>query len=104
MKWKKLGRIFNPIEHKLFNNCIEFAQSPQTLIFDDFVRIYFSTRENDSKNGKFLSHVSFIDIRKDFKTIIKISDKTVIPLGELGTFDEHGIFPINILRDNDSIF
>jgi hypothetical protein len=103
MKWKKLGRIFNPIEHKLINNCIEFAQSPQTLVFDDFVRIYFSTRETDPKNGKFLSHVAYVEMSKDFKNVLNISSKTIIPLGELGTFDEHGIFPINILRDNDKI-
>lgn len=103
MKWKKLGRIFNPVEHKLPNNCVEFAQSPQTLVFDDFVRIYFSTRETDPKNGKFLSHIAFVDMEKDFKTIRAISQKPVIPLGELGTFDEHGIFPINLLRDGHRV-
>lgn len=103
MKWKKLGRIFNPVEHKLANNCVEFTQSPQTLVFDDFIRIYFSTRETDPSNGKFLSHVAYVDMSKDFKNILNLSSKTVVPLGELGTFDEHGIFPINILRDNDKV-
>lgn len=103
MKWKKLGRIFNPIENKLSNNCVEFAQSPQTLVFEDFVRIYFSTREIDPSNGKFFSHVAYVEMSKDFKTILNLSSKTVVPLGELGTFDEHGIFPINILRDNDKV-
>lgn len=103
MKWTKLGRIFNPIEHKLANNCIEYAQSPQVLVFDNFVRIYFSTREIDPLNGKFLSHVAFVEMSKDFKTVLNISDQTVIPLGELGSFDEHGIFPINILRDNNKV-
>jgi hypothetical protein len=87
----------------LANNCLEFAQSPQTLIFDDFVRIYFSTREKD-KVGKYLSHISFIDIKKDFKTIINVSKRTVIPLGDLGCFDEHGIFPMNVLRVKDKIY
>lgn len=103
MKWKKLGKIFDPTQHKLANNCIEFAQSPQTLVFDDFVRIYFSARETDPKNGKFLSHISFVDMDKEFKNILKISTEQVISLGKLGTFDEHGIFPINILRDRDKI-
>ena len=44
MRWIKLGKIFDPSEHKLPNGCVEFAQSPQALVFDDFVRIYFSTR------------------------------------------------------------
>ena len=31
-----------------------------------------------------------------------MSDKTVIPLGGLGCFDEHGIFPMNVLRHGDA--
>lgn len=103
MKWKKLGKIFDPSEHKLPNNCVLFAQSPQTLVFDDFVRVYFSTREVDANNGKFLSHISFVDFDKSFTKIINIANKTVIKLGELGTFDEHGIFPINPLKVGDKI-
>jgi len=103
MKWEKLGRIFNPVEYKLPNNCIEFAQSPQTIVFDDFVRIYFSTREKD-KTGKYLSHIAFIEMDKSLKKIINISSDTVIETGSLGSFDEHGIFPINPLkRENDVI-
>jgi hypothetical protein len=102
MKWKKLGRVFNPIDYKLTNNCVEYAQSPQALIFDDFVRIYFSTRERD-KTGKYLSHVSFIDMTKDFREITNVSTGTVIELGGLGCFDEHGIFPFNVLRDKDKV-
>ena len=51
MKWKKLGKIFNPTEHKLSNNCIDYAQAPQVLEFDDFVRIYFSTRVKDESGN-----------------------------------------------------
>lgn len=102
MKWKKLGKIFDPTKYKLPNNCNEFAQSPQTLVFDDFVRIYFSTRERD-KTGKYLSHISFVDFNKNFKKILHISNHTVIELGGLGCFDEHGIFPLNIVKDEKKI-
>jgi len=102
MKWKKLGKIFDPTDYKLADNCVEYAQSPQALIFDDFVRIYFSTRERD-RTGKYLSHVSFIDMTKDFQRIINISAHTIIRLGGLGCFDEHGIFPFNVLRDKDRV-
>lgn len=103
MKWRKKGLIFDPTKHKLSNNCSEFAQSPQTLVFDDFVRIYFSTRQKDTITGKYLSHISFVDFDKKFETILNISNKTVIELGGLGCFDEHGIFPINILRHEKKI-
>jgi len=103
MKWKKLGKIFDPTEHKLPNNCFAFAQSPQTLVFDDFVRVYFSTREKDSI-GKYRSHISFVDFSKSFEKILQVSENTVIPLGNVGCFDEHGIFPLNVLKVRDQLF
>lgn len=102
MKWKKLGRIFNPIDYTLPNNCFEFAQSPQTLIFDSFVRVYFSTRERD-KSGKYISHISFVDFDKKFNKVKNVSANTVIENGGLGCYDEHGIFPLNIVRAGDRI-
>lgn len=102
LKWKKVGKIFDPAEHTLPNGCFGFAQSPQALVFDDFVRIYFSTRKKDL-NGKFLSFISFVDMDKTFSRVISISSDTVIELGKLGSFDEHGIFPINPLRYNDKV-
>lgn len=104
MKWEKLGKIFDPIDHELPNNCVEFAQSPQALVFDDFVRIYFSTREQDPKNGKYLSHIAFVDMKKHSWEIIGVSTRPVIPLGKLGCFDEHGIFPMSVLRHDGRIF
>ncbi len=103
MKWSKLGKIFDPTEHSLPNNCVEFAQSPQTLVMTDRVRVYFSTREKDSV-GKYLSHVAFVDFDKNMRSIIGISKHTVIPLGKLGCFDEHGIFPVNVVRNRDRVF
>jgi hypothetical protein len=104
MKLKKLGKIFDPTQHRLPNACVQFAQSPQALVFDDFVRIYFSTRAVDTTNGKYLSHIAFVDMRKDLREIIRVSQETVIPLGGLGCFDEHGIFPMNVMRHGDRIY
>jgi hypothetical protein len=102
MKWIKKGKIFDPTEHQLINGCLEFAQSPQTLVFDDFVRVYFSTRQKELNTGKYLSHIAYVDFDQHFN-ILQISQKEVISLGGLGCFDEHGIFPINVLRVEDKI-
>lgn len=104
MKWKKLGKIFDPTRYTLPNKCLEFAQSPQALVFDDFVRIYFSTRAIDESNGKYLSHIAFVDMQSNLRDVIRVSDKTVIPLGKLGCFDEHGIFPMSVIRHGDSVY
>ena len=103
MKWKKLGKIFDPTQYPLPNGCVQFAQSPQALVFDDFVRIYFSTRAVDT-NGKFLSHIAFVDMSKSLRDVIRVSDKTVVSLGGLGCFDEHGIFPMSVMRHGDVIY
>ena len=104
MKWRKLGRIFDPTRHALPNGCKQFSQAPQSLVFDDFVRIYFSTRAVDPGDGKYLSHVAYIDMRKNLRDLIRVGDKTVIPLGGLGCFDEHGIFPMSVLRHGDAVY
>lgn len=104
MKWNKLGKIFDPTQYKLPNDCVQFAQSPQALVFDDFVRIYFSTRSVDKSNGKYLSHIAFVDMQKNLRDIIRVSDQTVISLGKLGCFDEHGIFPMSVTRHGDAIY
>ncbi|HRF73175.1 MAG TPA: hypothetical protein PL117_10415 [Accumulibacter sp.] len=104
MRWNKLGKIFDPTHYKLPNDCVQFAQAPQALVFDDFVRVYFSTRAVDPGNGKYLSHIAFVDLRKNLREVIRVSDKTVIPLGGLGCFDEHGIFPMSVMRHGDAVY
>lgn len=103
MKWINRRHLFDPLNYTLPNGCSEFAQSPQTLVFDHFVRVYFSTRKRDEQTGKFLSLIAFADFDKEFKSVINVSAKTPINLGELGSFDEHGIFPINLLKYDDKI-
>lgn len=103
MRWAKLGQIFQPTRHRLPNGCKEFAQSPQALVLDDRVRIYFSTRVSDT-DGMFLSHVAFVDFDLKLQRIVGVAEDPVIGLGALGCFDEHGIFPMNAVRHGDRIF
>ncbi len=102
MKWKKLGKIFDPSEHQLPFGSAGFSQSPQTLVLEDRVRVYFSTRERD-KTGKFISHVIFVDFDHRMQRILGVAKEAVISPGKLGCFDEHGIFPFNVLRTNDKV-
>lgn len=103
MKWKKSGKIFNPLNSELAKIYVGFTQSPQAIVFDDFVRIYFSIR-TETENKKFLSHIQFVDMDKNFKNVINISKHQVIKLGERGCFDEHGIFPFNVLKHQNKIY
>ena len=97
LRWRRLGKVFDPREYALASGCVEFAQSPQALVFDHFVRVYFSSRQRDA-TGKYLSHVCYADFSKDFATVLRVNREPVIPLGKLGCFDQHGIFPMHVVR------
>jgi len=103
MKWEKIGKIFDPTEHTLSEGCTDFAKSPQALVFDDFVRIYFCSQKKTS-NGKYLSCPQYVDFNKTFDRILRLSTGPVVELGRLGEFDEHGIFPLNVLRHDSKIW
>tara|TARA_R100000908_G_C3756058_1_gene150697 strand:+ start:3341 stop:4303 length:963 start_codon:yes stop_codon:yes gene_type:complete len=107
MKWKKLGHIFDPTK---WEDGVErpwmktHSQSTSSLIFDDFVRIYFACRPDNDKEGYAQSYTTFLDLdRKDLTKILKVSTKPVMPLGELGTFDQHSVYPISVIRHYDEI-
>ena len=102
MKWKKLGMIFDLSKIELSDGYSVFAKSPQALVFDDYIRIYFCAQKK-SENGKYFSRPHYVDFDKELKTILRVSANPVITLGSLGSFDEHGIFPLNVLRLEDRI-
>lgn len=103
-KWKKLGRVFNPLEISDRFFIKEFAQAPATLIFDDFVRVYFSCRPYPDKTGQYVSYSAFVDLnRKDLFNVIRVSKTPILELGKLGTFDEFGTYPVSVIRHNDEI-
>lgn len=104
MQWRKLGRIFDPKDHALPAGCVEYAQSPQALVCGEVVRIYFSTRSVDPENGKYRSHVAFAELDRGTWEVVRVAEREVLPLGGLGAFDEHGIFPMNVLRHGDAVY
>jgi len=103
-QWLKHGKIFDPTDYVSSNEHIGvFAQSPQAMVFNDFVRIYFSTRTRDPLNGKYHSHVAYVDMDKTLRETLAVSQHSIISAGELGCFDEHGIFPFNVVRHQNRI-
>lgn len=103
MKWKKLGQIFEFQKSPFSNSFQSHAQSPQAVVFDDFIRVYFSTRKCSS-DGRFLSYVQYIDYDKTFSKIVGQANEEVISLGGLGCYDEHGIFPVSPVRVDNRIY
>ncbi len=103
-KWKKLGRIFNPQEIENIPWMNEFAQAPSVLIFEKFIRVYFSCRPLADVKGQYVSYSAFVDLNKsNLFEIINIAKKPILKLGELGTFDEFGTYPTSVIRNGTKV-
>jgi len=103
-KWKKLGKIFDPTTVKNRSWMKEFAQAPTTLIFKDFIRVYFSCRPYPEPSGMVVSYTGFVDLdRHNLFKIIRISKDPVLPLGDIGAFDEFGIMPFSVIKKQKKI-
>ncbi len=96
MRILKRGKVFDPREYSLPAGLSLYAKSPQAVVFDDFVRVYFSSQRVDSQD-KWLSVPIFADFNKNFSKVLRVADEPAINLGSLGHFDEHGIFPFNVV-------
>jgi len=101
--WNKIGRIFNPSDYVEIQWLDQFAQAPATLVFDDFVRVYFSCRPKPI-DGQFVSDTAWVDFdRKDLTKVLNIAKKPILPRGDKGTFDEFGVYPTSIVRNEDKV-
>lgn len=102
--WQKQGRVFNPSEIKDRAWLKEFAQAPSVLVFDEFVRVYFSCRPPADEKGQYVSYSAFVDLnRKDLFEIIRVSETPILKLGELGTFDEFGTYPVSVIKHQNEV-
>jgi hypothetical protein len=103
-KWKKMGKVLDPSLIKGLPWLKEFAQAPATLIFEKFVRVYFSSRPPRDSNNQYVSYTGFVDLdRENLKKIVNIGEMPVLPLGEIGSFDEFGVYPFSVIREGSSV-
>lgn len=101
--WKKIGKIFDPTEIETPEWMHEFAQAPAILKFDNYIRVYFSCRPKPDAKGQYKSYSAYVDLdNNDLSKIINISEKPILELGKLGTFDEFGTYPVSVIqKDSD---
>jgi hypothetical protein len=102
--WKKIGKVFTPQEVTGRPWLKEFAQAPATLVFDDFLRVYFSCRPLADAHGKYVSYSAWVDLdRQDLFKVRDIATQPILNLGGLGEFDEFGTYPVSVMRDGNKV-
>lgn len=98
MTWTKLGLIFQP------DSSVSWMRSHAQLptpwqIEGTLFKIFFASRDINQK-----SHVGYILIDlEDPQKILEIGNQPVLAPGPIGHFDQDGIFPSCIIKNEDQI-
>lgn len=104
-RWRKLGLVFSPAS--VANRPAwmhEYAQAPNVVIYDDFIRVFFCCRPPPDEKKQFISRCAFVDLdRKNLFKIVRVSTQPVLELGGLGDFDEFGTYPVSVIRDEENL-
>lgn len=97
--WKKL--FFFNIKHVLPANFISHAQLPTALVLKDCVRVFFATRNYNQHSSVF-----FVDLSIESENVASFHfyPEPILSPGEIGCFDEHGVFPASIIQNNNKYF
>src|SRR3954464_4447734 len=95
-RWIKKGHIFAP--DGTYDWMASHAQLPVVDSVDENVlRVYFGTRDRVGR-----SVVTSLDVdANDLGRIVRLPDRPVLGLGELGCFDDSGVMPSCIVRQGD---
>ncbi|CAN5532733.1 hypothetical protein BH20VER3_BH20VER3_05760 [soil metagenome] len=93
MRWVKKGVIFRPENHSEWmahHACVPIADK----VNDEVLRIYFGPRDTQGRTT-----TTFIEVEADNPAhVLRVHDRPVLGLGELGTFDDSGAMPSCIVN------
>lgn len=90
--WNKI--FFYRLPSGFSATAISHAQLPTVLCFPDFVRVFFAVRDDRQ-----YSSIYSLDLALEAEKVKVLSESPVLCLepGDLGRFDEHGVFPASIV-------
>lgn len=99
-----MGLVFDPTTVADRPWLSEFAQAPATLLFENFVRVYFSCRPPADGSGQYVSYSAYVDLdRSDLSTVLRVAEQPILSLGGLGEFDEFGTYPVSVIRWGEEV-
>ena len=102
MWWKKHGHIFTPDPDSWMH---AYAQVPTPVVLPDRLRILIGCRPRLPEGELPVSQIGFVDVdRADPMRVLSISEGPVLPLGDLGTFDEFGLHPLSAVQRDEDIW
>lgn len=95
-RWKRMGCIYGGKSIPGFS----YASVPVSFFLsDDVIRIYFSSRDADNRSLPF-----YLDYNLADKTVVNVSQHSLLNLGDAGCFDDSGVMPTCMIRQHDDIW
>jgi len=97
--WKKIGEVFSLRTHgKPWMK--SHAMLPSPLLKENFIRVYFTTREQSG-----MSRMSFADLdRKDPTRVVHVPDQPILEIGRPGTFDDSGTLTNFVMAHGGKVY
>ncbi len=100
MKWKKLGRIFEPPKDKNWNQLYAMMPTPVYLEDRGIIRVFFGTTDTNR-----FGRSSYIDLNSSDPTkVVYISPEPILDLGRVGTFDDSGVIASSVVHLNSQFY
>jgi len=103
-RWEKLGQLIHP---GMFTDrwwMQDYIQSPATIVLEDKVRMYFCSRNKPDELGRYCSYIGYIDLdNTNPLNILGICNEPLLSLGDTGTFDEFGHYPVTAIKNGKEI-
>lgn len=97
MSWTKLGRVFAVDERTPW--AVSHAHLPTPVLLADRIRVFFA-----GLDAQKLGRVGWVDLdRHSPTTILDVSPRPVVDLGDLGAFDDSGVTPSCALFVGDEL-
>ncbi len=96
MKWVKKGLIYQTAGQYEWNK--SHAQLPIVDVVDESrLRIYFASRDAENR-----SRIGYVEVEAAHpENLLYEHDQPLLPLGNLGAFDESGMMPVCIVSHGD---
>lgn len=105
LEWERHGLIFPITELERPSWMNSHAQAPWAHSLDNYVRIFFSTRQRTESDGQVTSRLAYADFElREKLELRRLSSEPLLGLGGRGMFDEFGTYPMSTVEVGNELW
>jgi hypothetical protein len=95
--WRKLGQVY--VAGGEHDWAVSHAFVPTALDLGDRIRVYAAFRD-----GEGVGRVGWVDVApKDPRTVLAVSERPALDIGEPGMFDDNGVTPLSVCEHDGGL-